>query len=153
MTGMRKKTLRVSRSRAGQRPTIWLQMPYKYNIPLLTSEALLHWLIARSLSGLCAVKRFQRALLQQPRAQSSLRLAIMTTSDTESRAAHTPQEQLLRPWRYGVYSWLFSKVYSARRPHPGILHAGLCSRSINAASHRQRLMPKLRSWRYGVGYL
>lgn len=47
----RAKALRVSRTRRGlQRSTYFLQLPYRYAIPLLSLSALLHWLASQSLS-------------------------------------------------------------------------------------------------------
>jgi hypothetical protein len=47
----RAKSLRVSSSRQGlQRTTYFLQLPYRYALPLLGMSALLHWLASQSLS-------------------------------------------------------------------------------------------------------
>jgi hypothetical protein len=47
----RSKSLRVSSSRQGlQRSTYFLQLPYRYALPLLCISALLHWLASQSLS-------------------------------------------------------------------------------------------------------
>lgn len=44
-----RKTLRVSNPGVGQRSTYWLQLPWKYSLPLLSVSILLHWLVSRSL--------------------------------------------------------------------------------------------------------
>jgi hypothetical protein len=44
-----RKALRVSKPRNGQRSTYWLQLPWKYSLPLLAISILLHWLVSRSL--------------------------------------------------------------------------------------------------------
>jgi hypothetical protein len=46
---VRRKRLRVSRPKRGQRSTYWLQLPWKYSLPLLGTSVLLHWLVSRSL--------------------------------------------------------------------------------------------------------
>jgi hypothetical protein len=47
----RAKSLRVSSSRQGlQRSSYFLQLPYRYALPLLGLSALLHWLASQSLS-------------------------------------------------------------------------------------------------------
>jgi hypothetical protein len=47
----RTKSIRVSSSRQGlQRSTYFLQLPYRYALPLLGLSALLHWLASQSLS-------------------------------------------------------------------------------------------------------
>lgn len=47
----KRKGLRVSASRpaGAQRSTYFLQLPYRYSIPLLTFSGLLHWLISQSI--------------------------------------------------------------------------------------------------------
>ena len=44
-----RKHLRVAFSRGKQRSRKFLQIPYKYGIPILTASTLLHWLISQSL--------------------------------------------------------------------------------------------------------
>ena len=44
-----RKYLRVSEPKKGQRSTYWLQLPWKYSLPLLSISILLHWLVSRSL--------------------------------------------------------------------------------------------------------
>ncbi|KAL9619368.1 MAG: hypothetical protein Q9160_006048 [Pyrenula sp. 1 TL-2023] len=43
------KALRVSKPKRGQRSTYWLQLPWKYRIPLLALSMLLHFVVSRSL--------------------------------------------------------------------------------------------------------
>ncbi|CAI6053215.1 unnamed protein product [Clonostachys chloroleuca] len=42
------KALRVSFPKRGQRSTFFLQLPYRYNLPLIISSVLMHWLISQS---------------------------------------------------------------------------------------------------------
>lgn len=44
-----RKPLRVTTPRGKQRTTYWLQLPYKYSIPLIVASAALHWLVSQSL--------------------------------------------------------------------------------------------------------
>ncbi|KAJ9613924.1 hypothetical protein H2200_002060 [Cladophialophora chaetospira] len=44
-----RKALRVSKPRPGQRSTYWLQLPWRYSLPLLSISVFLHWLVSRSL--------------------------------------------------------------------------------------------------------
>ena len=44
-----RKTLRVSWPTGKQRSTFWLQIPYKYGIPLLVMSASMHWFVSQSL--------------------------------------------------------------------------------------------------------
>jgi hypothetical protein len=44
-----RQALRVSQPRGQQRSTYWLQVPYRYSIPMMSCTAVLHWLISRSI--------------------------------------------------------------------------------------------------------
>lgn len=44
-----RQPLRVTRPEGQQRSTFWLQLPYRYALPLLSSMALFHWIVSRSL--------------------------------------------------------------------------------------------------------
>lgn len=44
-----RRALRVSKPRGDQRSTFWLQLPYRYILPLMATTAVLHWLMSRSL--------------------------------------------------------------------------------------------------------
>ena len=43
------KTLRVSKPAGKQRSTYYLQLPYRYAVPLIVTSCILHWLISQSL--------------------------------------------------------------------------------------------------------
>lgn len=45
----RRKPLRVSNPEGEQKSTYWLQLPYRYSIPLLVSVATIHWTLSRSI--------------------------------------------------------------------------------------------------------
>ncbi|KAF2162621.1 hypothetical protein M409DRAFT_26863 [Zasmidium cellare ATCC 36951] len=44
-----RKALRVSRPQGQQRSTYWLQLRYRYSIPIMCAKVLLHWLVSRSI--------------------------------------------------------------------------------------------------------
>ena len=44
-----RKTLRITSPKGQQRSTYWLQLPYRYSIPLLVTSSLLHWLVSQSI--------------------------------------------------------------------------------------------------------
>lgn len=44
-----RRNLRVSQPTGSQRSTYWLQLPYRYSIPLLIACSLMHWIISESL--------------------------------------------------------------------------------------------------------
>ena len=43
------KSMRVTRPRAGQRSTYWLQLPYRWSLPLMGVMTLLHWLVSEAI--------------------------------------------------------------------------------------------------------
>ena len=43
------KTMRVTYPRGPQRSTYWLQLPYRWSVPLMVIMILLHWLISEAL--------------------------------------------------------------------------------------------------------
>ena len=45
----KRRPLRVTSATGAQRSTYWLQLPYKYSIPLLIASATLHWLVSQSI--------------------------------------------------------------------------------------------------------
>lgn len=45
----KRKALRVTSASAEQRSTYWLQLPYRYSIPLLVASGTLHWLVSQSI--------------------------------------------------------------------------------------------------------
>ena len=47
--GLHRKPLRVSSPIGGQRSTYWLQLPYRYSIPMLIISSALSWLASQSL--------------------------------------------------------------------------------------------------------
>jgi hypothetical protein len=44
-----RKALRVTQPRGSQRSTYFLQLPYKWSLPLIITSATLHWLLSQSL--------------------------------------------------------------------------------------------------------
>ena len=46
---VKRKTLRVSRPKGQQRSTYYLQLPYRYSVPLIICSGILHWMISQSL--------------------------------------------------------------------------------------------------------
>lgn len=129
-----RKPLRVSRPRGKQRSTFWLQIPYKYSIPLLGASALLHWLIARSLFFVKLDVTDSQGNLRQPSKHTGdLQYAYSITG-----CAFSPGAALaaLALWTALVAILIF---YSAKRISPGVPLAGSCSRAISAASHCPRI--------------
>lgn len=47
--GSKRRFLRVTSPTGGQRSTYWLQLPYRYGIPLLIGSSALHWFVSQSI--------------------------------------------------------------------------------------------------------
>ena len=47
--GVVAKPMRVSEPRGAQRSTYWLQLPYRWSLPLMGTMALLHWLVSEAI--------------------------------------------------------------------------------------------------------
>ena len=47
--GVTRKALRVTTPKGQQRTTYWLQLPYRYSIPLIVTSGVLHWLVSQSI--------------------------------------------------------------------------------------------------------
>ena len=43
------KSMRVSSPKGAQRSTYWLQLPYRWSLPLMGTMAVLHWLISEAI--------------------------------------------------------------------------------------------------------
>jgi len=113
-----RKTLRVSRPRSGQRSTYWLQLPWKYSLPLLTVSIFLHWLVSRSLFIVRINVFGWDGALQADR--------------NISAAGYSPLAILLVLLVLGL-SLLVMAVVAFQRLSPDIPIAGTCSAAIAAA--------------------
>jgi len=45
----KRRALRVTSATAKRRSTYWLQLPYRYSVPLLVASGTLHWLVSQSI--------------------------------------------------------------------------------------------------------
>lgn len=118
--GSIRKALRVSQPRVKQRSTFWLQIPYKYSVPMLSSAALLHWLIARSLFFV---------ELDVVGANGLTRIDSGITG-----CAFSPGAALAASALWGLLIVLLLQ-YARHRFHSFIPVAGSCSLAISAACH------------------
>ncbi|KAK3637796.1 hypothetical protein LTR56_012002 [Elasticomyces elasticus] len=76
-----RKTLRVSAPRGLQRSSYFVSMPWRYGIPLISSMALLHWLMSQSLFVVAAVAYGGDGIPQVPTYTSAYSLeAIVVTA-------------------------------------------------------------------------
>jgi hypothetical protein len=115
-----RKALRVSRPRRGQRSTYWLQLPWKYSLPLLTVSIFLHWLVSRGLFIVRINVFGWDGALQADR--------------NISAAGYSPLAILLVLLVLGL-SLIVMAVVAFQRLSPDIPVAGTCSAAIAAACH------------------
>lgn len=115
-----RKSLRVSDPKPGQRATYFLQLPYRYAIPLMILSGVLHWSVSQSIF-IAQVSSFRRdGSLKDPAAISTCGyspIAIMLTMVI------------------GSCLTVFMVVLGLRRYKPGMPMVGSCSAAISAACH------------------
>lgn len=115
-----RKPLRVSDPKLGQRSTYFLQLPYRYAVPLLILSGILHWSVSQSIF-IAQIATFSKTGdLVDP-------AAISTCGYSPSAIALT--------MIIGVCLTSFMGLLSFRRYKRGIPLAGSCSAAISAACH------------------
>ena len=120
----KRKGLRVSEPRGpDQRSTYWLQIPWKYGIPVLALNALMHWAVGRSIF----LVSFDVYDLNGNAAPD-----VGTTA-----AGYSPVGILIAVIMGGVLI-LFLCGLSLRHLTPGMPVLGTCSLAISAACHPPR---------------
>lgn len=115
-----RKPLRVSQPSWKQRSTYFLQLPYKYGVPLMIISILLHWLLSESLF-LARVTVYSRAGEQD-------------TDNSISTIGYS-LIPLVVVIALGCTTVLAGLLNGFRRYKPGIPLAGSCSAAISAACH------------------
>ncbi|KAG9686786.1 hypothetical protein KCU95_g11437, partial [Aureobasidium melanogenum] len=131
-----RKPLRVSRPEGVQRSTYRLQLPYRYSIPLMTTMAVLHWLVARSIF-LVQIKVFD---------YDGIELA-----DSISACGYSAMAIVLSLFVSGILI-VALLANGVRRLESGMPLASSCSLAVTAACHTgpgdedARLLPL----KYGV---
>ena len=115
-----RKPLRVSDPKLGQRSTYFLQLPYRYAVPLLILSGVLHWSVSQSIF-IAQIATFSKTGdLVDP-------AAVSTCGYSPSAIALT--------MIIGVCLTLFMALLSLRRYKHGIPLAGSCSAAMSAACH------------------
>jgi hypothetical protein len=115
-----RKPLRVSEPKEGQRSTYFLQLPYRFAIPLMILSGVLHWSVSQSifLSQVASFDKFGH--LVNPAAISTcgyLPVAIVLTMII------------------GLCLTIFAFMLGYRKFQPGMPLVGSCSAAIAAACH------------------
>ena len=118
----RPRTLRVSSPYGAQRSTYWLQLKYRYAIPLMIAMATLHWLVSQSIF-LVYIEYYT---------YDSEVIPIETTNACGWNTAAVLMSLLLGA---GLVIFIMAIGWFRRYP-PGIPLASSCSKAIEAACHR-----------------
>jgi hypothetical protein len=113
-------TVCVSRPAGEQRSPYYLQVPYRYSIPLLISIALLHWLISRG------------SYLINIRVDD---LSSMEIPDRTRYSRGMSPLPLLLAFFLGTKMWIVLFVLKGKHLGRGMPSIGTCSVAISAACH------------------
>ncbi|KAI9767495.1 MAG: hypothetical protein M1835_007039 [Candelina submexicana] len=116
-----RKTLRVSNPNGTQRSTYFLQLPYRYALPLLAFSGVLHWLVSQSIF-LANVSTYN--------SDGSLHEA-----NNISTCGYSPIAMMF-VLIVGSLLLIFVLGLGARRLNAGMQLAGSCSAAISAACHQ-----------------
>lgn len=115
-----RKTLRVSWPVDVQRSTFWLQLPYKYGIPLLIISGILHWLVSQSIFFVHVIQ-FDR--------ENQIDLGNLISTCGYSNIA------IISVIILGSIILLLEILAGSRKYKAGMPFVGSCSAAISAACH------------------
>jgi hypothetical protein len=116
-----RRVLRVSKPKGEQRTTLWLQLPYRYVLPLMTAMALLHWTLSRSLFPV-SIEQYHN-----PRRPPGSPLVVATGYSTLA---------IFTSVIIGATIFVGLALLAIfRKLSPGIPVMGSCSLAISAACH------------------
>jgi hypothetical protein len=117
-----RKGLRVSNPVKGsaQRSTFWLQLPYRYVLPLMATMAILHWFTARSIFFV---------------QMSAYDIGGFVTPKMQVDACVWSPMAVILSVIVGGILILALVGFSLRKLDPGMPIAGSCSLAISAAAH------------------
>jgi hypothetical protein len=119
-----RKTLRVTAPSGQQRSTYYLQLPYRYAIPLLVTSMLLHWLTSQAIF-------LDRRIVQQVWWNEPY---TDNTVGSVSTVGYSPLAVMLC-LVLGLIMVIALLVMGFRKYKPGIPLASSCSAAISAACH------------------
>ena len=118
--GTKKRFLRVTSPTGGQRSTFYLQLPYRYSIPLLIGSSVLHWLVSQSIF-LARVNTIDSTGVEIP-------------GDEISTCGYSPMAMIF-VIILGSIVVLLGICFGLRKARGGMPLAGSCSAAISAACH------------------
>jgi hypothetical protein len=116
----KRKALRVSKPKPGQRSTYFLQIPYRYGVPLLFMSGVLHWSVSQSIF-LAQVASFDKE-------------GKLVDAAAISTCGYSPIAIVITIVT-GCCLAAFMVVLGLRHYKAGIPLAGSCSIAISAACH------------------
>ena len=124
-----KKTLRVASPMRVQRSTYWLQLPYRYGLPLSLTCSLMHWLISQSIF-------LARVDVYNPRGSTFTEsFRILLHSDRIPTCGYSVPAIMLA-LTLGTMMLLALVTIGHRNLDNDIPLAGSCSLAIRAACHQ-----------------
>jgi hypothetical protein len=115
-----RKSLRVSNPKPGQRSTYFLQLPFRYAVPLMIISGILHWSISQSI--------FFAQIASFGRDGNVKKLGALST------CGYSPMAIIIT-LLMGIFLAVFLITLGRRHYKPGIPIAGSCSAAIAAACH------------------
>ena len=115
-----RKGLRTSVPEGAQRSTFWLNLPYRYSLPLLVASGLLHWLLSQSI------------FLTQVNVMDANGKPAMANISTVGWSSLSLTLLLLLG---GIMILTVFGFGFKRYPSSGMPIASICSRAISAACH------------------
>ena len=119
--GHQRGPLRVTFPMGAQRSTYWLQIPYRYGIPLLVLSGVLHWLVSQSI--------FFVRVIAIGRDENDDMLNTISTCGYSCIA-------IITVIIVGSLALIIGNLCGFRRYREGTLMVGSCSAAISAACHR-----------------
>ena len=118
--GTKKRFLRVTSPTGGQRSTFYLQLPYRYSIPLLIGSSVLHWLVSQSIF-LARINTIDSTGVEVPGGELST-------------CGYSPMAMIF-VIILGSIVVLLGICFGLRKARGGMPLAGSCSAAISAACH------------------
>ncbi|KAI8305602.1 hypothetical protein K4K59_012125 [Colletotrichum sp. SAR11_240] len=132
-----RKPLRVTWPYGEQRSTFWLQLPYRYILPIMTIMAFMHWSVSRSIY-LVELEIYDKS-------------GVLVPDRSVTGCAFSPTPIILSLCLGGGMILLLLGL-SAKTLDPGMPIAGSCSLAISAAAHagKNEVDAAARPLQYGV---
>ncbi|KAE8398432.1 hypothetical protein BDV37DRAFT_31457 [Aspergillus pseudonomiae] len=124
-------TLRVTLPRGAQRETYWLQLPWRYSLPLLACSTVIHWLISQSIF-LINLKIYQPSneLLTRP----NTHFPSASDSGIITACGYSPLA-IITALAVAILMFAVLTTVSTFKLKPDIPVIGSCSVAISAACH------------------